>query len=82
MVEWGGLENRCPACWTVGSNPTLSAVTPLSPKTFPQLKTGSSAWVRAGLNGIQSILMSYNNYRNAPHALQQGSNPLCRTGWL
>ena len=25
MVESGGLENRCPACGTVGSNPTLSA---------------------------------------------------------
>ena len=25
MVESGGLENRCPVCGTVGSNPTLSA---------------------------------------------------------
>ena len=25
MVESGGLENRCPTCGTVGSNPTLSA---------------------------------------------------------
>lgn len=82
MVEWGGLENRCPACWTVGSNPTLSAVTPLSPKNISSAQNRQLSMVRAGLNGIQSFLMSYNNYRNAPHALQQGSNPLCRTGWL
>ena len=25
MVDWGGLENRCPGNWTVGSNPTFSA---------------------------------------------------------
>ena len=27
MAESGGLENRCPGNWTVGSNPTLSAMT-------------------------------------------------------
>ena len=25
VVDWGGLENRCPGNWTVGSNPSLSA---------------------------------------------------------
>ncbi len=25
VVEWGGLENRCPGNWTGGSNPFLSA---------------------------------------------------------
>jgi hypothetical protein len=25
VVEWGGLENRCPGNWTKGSNPFLSA---------------------------------------------------------
>ena len=25
VAESGGLENRCPGNWTVGSNPTLSA---------------------------------------------------------
>ena len=25
VVELGGLENRCPGNWTVGSNPSLSA---------------------------------------------------------
>ena len=27
MAEWGGLENRCALARTVGSNPTLSAIT-------------------------------------------------------
>ncbi len=27
VVEWGGLENRCPREWTQGSNPCLSAGT-------------------------------------------------------
>jgi hypothetical protein len=33
VVEWGGLENRCPGNWTGGSNPFLSAdhITPVSP---------------------------------------------------
>ena len=26
MVEWDGLENRCGRKFTVGSNPTLSAI--------------------------------------------------------
>src|SRR5207244_9144097 len=26
VAESGGLENRCPGNWTVGSNPTLSAI--------------------------------------------------------
>mgnify|MGYP006954409748 CR=1 FL=1 len=26
VVDWGGLENRCPGNWTGGSNPSLSAV--------------------------------------------------------
>ncbi len=32
VVDWGGLENRCPGNWTVGSNPSLSAdhITPVS----------------------------------------------------
>ncbi len=25
VVDWGGLENRCPGNWTEGSNPSLSA---------------------------------------------------------
>ena len=25
VVDWGGLENRCPGNWTGGSNPFLSA---------------------------------------------------------
>ena len=25
VVDWGGLENRCPGNWTGGSNPSLSA---------------------------------------------------------
>ncbi len=25
VVDWGGLENRCPGNWTEGSNPPLSA---------------------------------------------------------
>ena len=32
VVDWGGLENRCPGDWTGGSNPPLSAdhITPVS----------------------------------------------------
>ncbi len=26
VVDWGGLENRCPGNWTGGSNPSLSAI--------------------------------------------------------
>jgi hypothetical protein len=29
VVEWDGLENRCAFTGTVGSNPTLSATSPL-----------------------------------------------------
>lgn len=40
MAESGGLENRCPGNWTVGSNTTLSAIQSSARSGLPSCSEG------------------------------------------
>ncbi len=82
MVDWGGLENRCPCKRTVGSNPTLSAIIliRINEMAYRQAKIPQYSWGFAdgdrtsetggtAKTGLRSAFVSFH-----PNLVQKGSD--------